>query len=1276
MAKKIENRIAQLASIAAFSAIIAFGLTPGTDAFEPKPIPAEWDQKFSTARNTPITIILEGRDYHNAPLTFHIIKGPARGSLGPITPVSESRASVIYTPVNFAGTDSFTFRSFNGTFYSNGATAFIFVGIPTDDTPPLRSLQWPLKTSRSLFTDEMVAQARWHYANDNTYRSSVSGYISNTAPWIQRSNKELYDMLPDWRIPRAFDACSNTRGCPVHGIDVYNTAKHLPEFKGQVSGTYPWVCNIQDPYRLRCPVGGEYYPDNDFAAYYKSGMNNHALLIEDKYVDPGRGYVDPATGEKYWFVAYACHRAWQSWISIINQLAHAYMVTGDRIYAEKAIVMLDRIAEVYPGMDHSVQSRYSEMMGGTYKGKIVNYVWETGLFQSMVMSYELVFDALTGDDPLSLSWDRDSNGTIEPEETRTADQIRANIEANIIEEGIDGSKCREIVGNIGMREDALTKAIIVRQNGPTDSMLDALFGQTGVSYLETGLKYTMYNCVLKDGMPFERAAGYAFGWVINISRVALLLPQAGTEDHDLYTNDKFKMLLDGPIDLVCADAFTPCVGDAGAINAGFCSIGSPGTREIYKAGYKNIGNPAYAWLLDRLGYLADNKIRTDDDFFIGFDDATYASAISDAAAYKAQHKPKSRFFDGWGVAILNNQDNSDALALTYGGIAGHRHYDILNFELFGTGHRLTPDLGYPDAMNSYVSGIFSWSTHTISHNTLTVDQTRQSQAYPAKIARFHDSGRIHVVDTQTSPGAVYKSQTVYGSPLNQVDTYRRTLVMVDVDDKNSYVVDVFRVKGGTKDYVLSIHGGDIGSKIDTDGQMVSIPDSFVLTGAEFSTPETRGTLAGIDVPYGALYDDPVLGSPDYSRGYTSYLGSGYSHFFNWQKAAPQDPVTGEWKLVNSPTARLRVHVIPGRNTEQEITVADARVSPRLQTREVLKYMLLKRPVSPAGETFVNVWEMTGAGNIIDHIETYRSAPLGIGSDEIVILTIYRTDGKTDTIAVSPESGITYTIPGIISSDAAVAVATRHTDGMTDIFAAGGSTVSVNNTEHELAGTLQGEVTSVDYVNKVATIEFGTAVPPLDKVVGKAIRIYNGKHSCIYTIKEASINGNTLTCTLAGSSIFTGLVKITQSVQGAPVPTLRTNVHLPYATYYASGMHLVSKDFSGQGLIDNITYLGTAQYESDIKLASGSSTAPFAVGDDAWITDFGIGDYAQIEMVSSVAGLPIPGDINYDGLLNIIDMILVAKDFGKTEGFNPACDINGDGIVNIIDLIHVARNYGR
>ena len=52
-----------------------------------------------------------------------------------------------------------------------------------------------------------------------------------------------------------------------------------------------------------------------------------------------------------------------------------------------------------------------------------------------------------------------------------------------------------------------------------------------------------------------------------------------------------------------------------------------------------------------------------------------------------------------------------------------------------------------------------------------------------------------------------------------------------------------------------------------------------------------------------------------------------------------------------------------------------------------------------------------------------------------------------------------------------------------------------------------------------------------------------------------------------------------------------------------------------------------------------------------------------------------GDVNRDGRVSILDLILVAQQLGKRVSEDSAVDINGDGVVNIFDLTLVAQGIG-
>ena len=64
-----------------------------------------------------------------------------------------------------------------------------------------------------------------------------------------------------------------------------------------------------------------------------------------------------------------------------------------------------------------------------------------------------------------------------------------------------------------------------------------------------------------------------------------------------------------------------------------------------------------------------------------------------------------------------------------------------------------------------------------------------------------------------------------------------------------------------------------------------------------------------------------------------------------------------------------------------------------------------------------------------------------------------------------------------------------------------------------------------------------------------------------------------------------------------------------------------------------------------------------------------------EVHITVEGRLPPGDVNRDGVVNILDLIRVAQQLGQRVSSDSPVDVNGDGIVNIFDLTLVAQGIG-
>ena len=105
------------------------------------------------------------------------------------------------------------------------------------------------------------------------------------------------------------------------------------------------------------------------------------------------------------------------------------------------------------------------------------------------------------------------------------------------------------------------------------------------------------------------------------------------------------------------------------------------------------------------------------------------------------------------------------------------------------------------------------------------------------------------------------------------------------------------------------------------------------------------------------------------------------------------------------------------------------------------------------------------------------------------------------------------------------------------------------------------------------------------------------------------------------------------------------------------------------------------YQADfpVTLEEGTNILLVAVyeGEGWWSGFFGFDAGAEFTVgllgPSIVSGTQRIADIDGDGKVSILDLILVARDFGRIKPFNPQTDVNGDGKVNISDLTLVAQS---
>ena len=115
----------------------------------------------------------------------------------------------------------------------------------------------------------------------------------------------------------------------------------------------------------------------------------------------------------------------------------------------------------------------------------------------------------------------------------------------------------------------------------------------------------------------------------------------------------------------------------------------------------------------------------------------------------------------------------------------------------------------------------------------------------------------------------------------------------------------------------------------------------------------------------------------------------------------------------------------------------------------------------------------------------------------------------------------------------------------------------------------------------------------------------------------------------------------------------------------SSARLSETGVTGIGTLVSVTFIAKTDGQTQLRLENFQLAAITGVSIPA--------DPHQV--VITVEGQLATGDVNRDGQVSILDMVLVARHFGETVPANSEVDINGDGLINILDLILVSQHMG-
>ncbi len=876
-----------------------------------------------------------------------------------------------------------------------------------------------------------------------------------------------------------------------------------------------------------------YYENDNGKAWYQSGSS--------------KGPV------QHTYIAYYLHEGiWHGStpnssmvINALTTLKDAFVYTSDAKYGRAGVILLDRVADFYPGFNWK---QWEAFRGDAYRGKILDPVWELSPANTFAECYDAfipiyndpyVIEYLSEKEPRyevdeDGNWKRDENDELIPLNLKDSPgALRRHIEENILLEIYDSAIMSEIAGNIGMTKKAVTAAALALNRMPeTGEMLDWIFkpgkaqstSANPVPRTGGGLLQHLVESVDRDGNGDENAPGYNRGWCGAFRSIADML--AGYELYpsvDLYKNVKFRNMFLAQARLTLGGYYGAQTGDSGAfassgivLNDEACldAFKYTGDREIARALYMYNGNTAEGLR----GSIFDDEPEQ------------LARDIERIVKEDGEYKLESDMMTGYGFAALRagaKHNSASSLTATntnrdfaiyFGGSGNHGHIDTLNLYASAFGLNIAPDIGYPEQTGAQPNR-YEWVATTISHNTVVVNEKQQKgHDVVQKSHHFDDSGRVKVMDI---------SAEVY----EETDEYRRSLVMVEVDDEISYGVDFFHVSGGD-DHMYSFH-----SQSDEISAVSGLSDMQETPMYEDAFGNLYGTYAGPDVKYGP--DPGGLSNAKYPRGFTwlknirtfKSIENDFSVEFkvkDWKKVLPQKR-----------DIRLRLTMVND-DPMEEVTFATA-VPPKKSDNINVKdfeYVLVRNKGSNLDTTFTTVLEPYEAGNkyirSIEKLSMVRdeAAKPGTG-DSYGAVKVTHENGRIDYVIYSTNNEIDYVVDdninfrgfaGVLSFDGEASC-----DALVYSYLNDGEVLKFVEEEKEEAlsaytGTVKSFTDELEMENRIVYTPTAGQNVDVEALSGKYVYVENGGvDNSVYRIERAEYAGDDIVLDIGTVSVIRSYV---------------------------------------------------------------------------------------------------------------------------------------------------------
>lgn len=655
-------------------------------------------------------------------------------------------------------------------------------------------------------------------------RAMATEIFASATPWLVLSDGQVRALLP-----------------PVDALFAYGTAGDpKTDQSWPVYGRSDDVCNLDRPGTVRSPYTGDLYGN---------------AQPGEAYYDSGNGWVRPSDGKVFYFKG-----IWNSWIvqqlhEAVDNLALAYMLTGDETVAERGLLILDELAALKAARGEESGFIDSSSYGTTTNKYFLAYAGNGA--NDRIFQTALSVDLLAGSSFAFSSSKKIPNKTIFE---NLHDHYFALYELSYKES-------RHTLYNH-------TTALFANQIAQA-----VLFGRPnalaeGLDVIEVWLN----QCLTRDGQYYENAGGYERVGIDYFSKMLLPLVNyspdhytnsAAFPDRQQYAFDmnfgddprwhsaallmKYRMMALARI-ISFGDMWEDRLvlpGQTRGEEQLWCTYArllysqttNPARREQISQGYwrlpDEVRNAASLYLIHRMGM---NQ---------WFEPETPENPLPPSPAADFLLATPSELLPGKMMALMRSGAQADARAAFLNGSVyySHGNDDQLALLLYAKGMCLAGTYGYPSAGSPAHRG---WAMKPASHWTLVVNEDLPVPSYPAKSAPpaslqgwLTEQAGLSVQMVEMSNPYLWTDRIA-----PDMTEYRRLLWTVDVSDEAFYFLDFFQATGGhTHDYFWT------GQWLD----QVDPGEGFSVQGVSPEPVEGVWSLAGFNANYsGEYYNQPGL----------------------------------------------------------------------------------------------------------------------------------------------------------------------------------------------------------------------------------------------------------------------------------------------------------------------------------------------------------------------------------------------------------------------------------